>query len=761
VARPSIAPTEEKDPGSLAAQPVATPEPSHELPSRCDVRVAVPARTASSVAWRADGQELAITEVINGRSQIVVLRAQDWQGRTIGDGSDPKWSASGTRIAFARGATIVIADVASGREVATLTPAVPGYGWNGDALLYWGGTSLHGWRDGRDARFGAHIPDLTPVPGQKDVTFSSDGSRFAVMGRDGRVLYGNTEDGRVSLLPVFDRVRWSTAGANVLLSGSGATVLVRPEKRMYSSASLPVRFALWSPDGSDALLGSDPSGAAWEVIAWDGQKMGAAVQLASGLRSGAFTFDGGYLASIYDDGLRVYQCARDTAMSSGLISRDEAKQVIQRSGALIKVNLEDTKLIRWADISGTLTGTWAVVRPEASGIDPTAPVWLLMYAGEAKQPAGANFEASPGVRSPTVNLVFYVLDAKTGKELGARVASGTWWIGQPFESLSDHAPDATPHPFERSTSSIPQMPTPRPTLGPATSSAGAGMARVESAPGGWRMDFPDGWWPARNGYAGIVLGTRDPDLGLMSTLDLGTWYLTAASLRIELSANPNHLSAEAWSAVNMGDNLVTKTTESSPATIGGKPAFVLRRSVGPQPPDNRLDSQKTWILPSDRPDFMLVITAQLGDGAYATEMDAAVTSLALFPPRSSASTVDKTREDVLGPWKNASPAPGRVEAKLITWAEAVALSGGANQNRLDREPDALVWIVAVSAVGAEPGFGLQTRGGRFGAGPQDAPRWQMFVTPANSNDDGIGMWGRTSSAGDWPPEFDALKDRCC
>jgi len=293
----------------------------------------------------------------------------------------------------------------------------------------------------------------------------------------------------VSPMPTFDGLRWSSGGANVLLSGSSATVLVRPEKRIFASTTLPPRFALWSPDGSQALFGSDPNGAAWDVIAWDGQKMGASVELASGLRSGAFSFDGGYLASIYDDGLRMYQCSRDTATSGGLITREQAKQVIQRSGALIKVNLEDSKLIRWADISGMLTGTWAVVRPEASGIEPTAPVWLLMYAGEAKQPAGANLESTPGVRSPTVNLVLYVLDAKTGKELGARVASGTWWIGQPFESLTDRASDPTPHPFERPQSSIPPMPTPRPTPSPTTSSAAAGVARVESAPG-WLVAYP-------------------------------------------------------------------------------------------------------------------------------------------------------------------------------------------------------------------------------------------------------------------------------
>ncbi len=761
--RPTAAPIDEKDPGTLAAQPVATPEPSHDLPSRCDVRVAASPRNASSVAWKADGQDLAITEIASGRSQVVVLHAPDWQGRVLGDGSEPKWSASGTRIAFARGASIVIADVTTGRELATLTPDAPGYGWNGDTLLYWGGSSLRGWRDGRDAIFGAHVPDLTPMTGQKVFSFSADGSRFAVAGPDGRVLYGGTADGRVSPLPRFDRVRWSTGGASVLLSSSSATVLVRPEKRIFASAALPSRFALWSPDGSQALFGSDPSGSVWDVIAWDGQKMGASVELAAGLRSGAFSSDGGYLASIYDDGLRLYQCTRESATSSGLITRDQAKQIIDRSGALIKVNLEDSKLIRWADISGMLTGTWAVVRPEASGIEPTAPVWLLMYAGEAKQPAGANFESSPGVRSPTVNLVLYVLDAKTGKELGARVASGTWWIGQPFESLTDRAPDATPHPFEPSRNTIPPMPTPRPTPSPATSRAGTGMARVESAAGGWRMDFPDGWWPSRNGYAGITLGTRDPDLGIMSTVGIESWFLTSTLLRIEFQANPSHLSVDAWSVANLADNLFTKTTDSSHSTIAGKPALVLRRSMGPQPPDNRIDQQKTWIVQSERADAMLVITAQLADDAYAAEMDAAVASLTLFAPQSQPSRVDKTRDDVLAQWKN-GPAPGRAEAKLVTWAEAQALQRtGAVQTRLDRDPDALVWIVAVSAVGAEPGFSLPTGGRGLSPGgvQQQVPRWQMYVTPASTEDDGAGMWGQISPVGDWPAGFDALKDRCC
>jgi hypothetical protein len=271
------------------------------------------------------------------------------------------------------------------------------------------------------------------------------------------------------------------------------------------------------------------------------------------------------------------------------------------------------------------------------------------------------------------------------------------------------------------------------------------------------MEFPDGWWPTRNGFAGILLSTRDPDLGIASTVGMENWFSNATSLRVEVWANPDHLSAEAWSIGNLGGTIVTKTSESSPTTIAGKAALVFRQSVGPQPPDNHFDSQKIWIVPTERSDRMLVITAQLGESVYATEIDAAVMSLAIFSPQSAVTSVNITRDDVLGRWKNTSPAPGRVEAKLVTWAEASTLESAMSWNRLDRDPDSLVWVVAVSVVGGEPGFGLPGRG----LGQQASPRWQMYVTPANSSDDGAGMWGQLSPNGDWPPGFDALKDRCC
>src|SRR5437773_800677 len=116
---------------------------------------------------------------------------------------------------------------------------------------------------------------------------------------------------------------------------------------------------------------------------------------------------------------------------------------------------------------------------------------------------------------------------------------------------------------------------------------------------------------------------------------------------------------------------------------------------------------------------------------------------------------------MLGPWRISPTTFSR--RRPIPRPRRALQRTGAVQTRLDRDPDALVWIVAVSAVGAEPGFSLPTGGRGLSPGgvQQQVPRWQMYVTPASTEDDGAGMWGQISPVGDWPAGFDALKDRCC
>jgi hypothetical protein len=752
-------PAEQPEEATLTVRSVAAPEPQHTLPGQCDERLVANAASATSVAWAPDSSALAISDIVDGRARVAVMTAPDWRRREIGDGSDPKWSASSSKIAYQRGASVVIAEAASGRELAKLTPGTPGFGWNGDTLVYWGTTTLRAWRDGRDARFAAHTPDLTPIRGPSEVTFSGDGARFAIVSREGAlvtVLYGETADGRVSLLPGLAAPIWSPA-ANALFTGN-QVVLLRAEKHLFASESLPSHFAVWSPDGDQALFGAESGGESWDVVAWDGQKMGATVRIATGMRTGAFSPDAAYLAGVYSDGLRIYRCARLAPATAGLITRDQAKQIIQRSGDVIRVNLEDSKLVRWTDVAGVLTGTWATVTSEAANLEPATPVWLLMYAGEAKQPQGTNMENPPGVRTPTVSLVLYVLDAKSGHLLGARVASGTWWIGQPFESLTDRAPDPTSHPFEpRATA--PPIVTPRPTPTLPTSTAAPGVTRAESAPGGWRIDFPDGWWPTRSGFGGASLSTRDPAFGFSTPTRPTGWTWTPPTLRIEVWANPDKLDLTAYVAANFADNLVAKTLDRAQTTLAGQPAILLRRSNGPQPPDNSMVSEKTWIVPTTRAERMLVITAYPADSAYQSEIDASVASLALFSPQAPPSTIDISRQQVLELWTNHPlGTPGRVEAKLVKWSEANAGLTGNGLARLDRDPDQLVWIVAVSVAGGSPGFSLPSRGVRRGGDPF---RWTLYVTPASSSDDGVGGWSQSSDRGDWPEFFDTLVDRCC
>ncbi len=57
------------------------------------------------------------------------------------------------------------------------------------------------------------------------------------------------------------------------------------------------------------------------------------------------------------------------------------------------------------------------------------------------------------------------------------------------------------------------MPTPQPTPTLATTRSASGSVRLASAPGGWAVEYPDGWWSQRWGYAGATLSTRDPDFG--------------------------------------------------------------------------------------------------------------------------------------------------------------------------------------------------------------------------------------------------------
>lgn len=303
------------------------------------------------------------------------------------------------------------------------------------------------------------------------------------------------------------------------------------------------------------------------------------------------------------------------------------------------------------------------------------------------------------------------------------------------------------------------MPTPRPTPTPVTTRANTGLSRIESADGGWSLEYPDGWWPFNAGFGGATLATRDPELGIVTTVQPPNWMWSAPGVRVELWANAERLSASEYADKHFKGGGWWSLVSREPATIAGQSGVVVARNEGHQPPDDRILVQRYWIVPTLRADRMLVIATSDGS-PYMSAVDRLVSSLRLFEPRTTRGAPDITREQVLARWTSGkSPAP-RAEAKLVPYAEAPADGRGNGLQRLDRDPEMLVWVVAVSAQGAPPGFVLPVGRGGLGGTPPPT-RWTVSVTPAYSTDPGNMLWTQYGSNDDWPPYFDKLKDRCC
>ena len=742
------------DESAAAAPPLVTmPELARQVPQQCLDRAATAATLANDLAWSSDGSAIAVTSSQGERQTISILRAPTWSAQLVGDGGTARWAASGTRLAFSRGDAVVIVDAGTGRELARVSPAAPGFGWSGDTLLFWEGARLRGWRDGTIVNASAHAPDLSPISATRRVAFSADGSRYAIVSPSA-VMYGETSDGRLSLLAHVREIAWSSFGANALVTyDDGQRAYLAANKRYFAAEGLPPVLGAWSPDGTQALLGSAPDGPSWSLLGWSGAKTADTTRIPSGGRLAAFSPDGTHLAVIFDDGLRLYRCGAD-ASTLTLISRDRAKELIAQTGDLVRVNISDSKLIRWGDIAPMLTGDWAVREPAAAEIRPTDPVWLLMYAGEARRPAGVKID------TPTVSPILYVLDARDGQRLGVRIAVGTWWIGQPFESLVDRAPDPTAHPFEPNASNPIVMPTPRPTPTLATARSASGSVRLASAPGGWAVEYPDGWWSQRWGYAGATLSTRDPDFGYILGPNIPGAHEPATSVRVEIWANGEGLDVAAYVDRYFYEGW-ERTLSRSTTTVGGQPAVVLVRRQGPNPPDNSFVTNRVWIVPSAQ--RMIVIAAGPMDSPYDSAVERVVNSLTLSAPQTTSRPPDITRAQVLERWTTMKTPPTRVEAKLVRYGEASVGGRGNGLQRLDRDPDGLVWIVALAI---PPGSADQfaPRHGPIGPGPGATltpPRWQVYVTPAYTDDTGEMLWGTTSPNGDWPDFFDALIDRCC
>jgi hypothetical protein len=152
-------------------------------------------------------------------------------------------------------------------------------------------------------------------------------------------------------------------------------------------------------------------------------------------------------------------------------------------------------------------------------------------------------------------------------------------------------------------------------------------------------------------------------------------------------------------------------------------------------------------------------------------------TLQLFTPAAPDLTPTKTRQRVMDEFRAREGTVTRVEAKLMRWREweaaynAVlrarsAVSGGPSAAYGGRDPDLLVWVVAVSGtfeelrMGPPPGPGSI---GPPGANAAPAPptrllQWRISGVPAREPYN----WAGLSEGGPeptWPSWFDQLVDR--
>ena len=304
-------------------------------------------------------------------------------------------------------------------------------------------------------------------------------------------------------------------------------------------------------------------------------------------------------------------------------------------------------------------------------------------------------------------------------------------------------------------------------------SVGTGAKKLTSEEAGYALTISDSWLVTADMFGGKTawfghahmssfdprtIDLRRPESPNMLPPEYGI------RLDIELWANPARESAERYAEwIRIGPDQLSVLPGSS-VTIAGQPAYrtTIQDQHQFQPTNAPLivtrQTRMLWLIPSLRADRMLVVYATPGESPLRGSVEAAVSTLELFQPTQPQLPVIHQRDEILKRWtidKSGATIVGqRVEAKLMSYAEANAAmnNGSGGIFRIDRDPDELFWLVAVSGPNLPRG-----RGGPHGTQPPTA--WIMYNTPAAS--DRFEMTGTMYSAnGKWPPAFDALPDLC-
>ena len=308
---------------------------------------------------------------------------------------------------------------------------------------------------------------------------------------------------------------------------------------------------------------------------------------------------------------------------------------------------------------------------------------------------------------------------------------------------------------------------------------GNGTKRITSAEAGYTIVAPSAWLVSSSFLFGPGVLNNTPSFGQTHLTSYDPNSLDRANMNafgrmmppdvgirldIELWRNPKLESAEDYREnVRIGPDQ-NAVLPGRAVTLAGQHAYqtTIQDEFRFQPQTGPLQvtrqTRLLWLVPVLRSDRMLVISATPGESALRTQVESIVASLQISQPVVSQLPVINQRDAILRQWlydKAGAPIPGRrVEAKLMAYSDSVAVMNGSGLLRIDRDPDELFWLVAVSG-----GPGLpEPRGGPVQYSPQPTA-WIQYQAPATTGRyEGTGT--QIASAGTWPPNFDALIDRC-
>ncbi len=375
---------------------VATSAVTRGDPLRCTARIEIaPVPDVFEGEWAPDSRRIAVSyirlkpsrENVTGTEEdqrLAVIDVVSGAVQELGQGSEPKWSASGRLLAYwmddldlriAEGATII----------ARFRPTEPDVRWIGEELLFWQGPEIRAWSAAGVRTVSRVAAGDEPRYPSDDAYFSADGELFTITrygpGATERRLLGTTATGATTPIGTADTrfVEWSPRGHTLLLRSADTVTLRYDDGRTVSErrSALPGVVHAWTADGL-LLFGSVsptvPAGDAYDrFTVWGGARSGETATLPNLYGIRAFSPNGAYFAGVSRTGVRssqleIYRCSATWETD---LAADEDVRARAR-----KIAGDPLKLIR--PTAGAYT---SYVQRDHTGIDVAGPYGSLIYAG--------------------------------------------------------------------------------------------------------------------------------------------------------------------------------------------------------------------------------------------------------------------------------------------------------------------------------------------------------------------------------------------